>query len=88
MIIDDVNDYTWIFPVLACEMKLAAVYYRMPVREVVDVTVKDDALTDAFGIFQIITPFNKVADIVPNNYIIRVTWEVYMGKDIHSEKLQ
>ena len=73
MIIDDVNDYPCIFPVLACEMELAAVYHRMPVREIVDVTVEDDALTDAFRILQIVTSFDKVADIVPNNYIIRVT---------------
>jgi hypothetical protein len=72
VIIDNVNDYTCIFPVLAREMELAAVYHRMPVREIVDVTVKNDALTDAFRIFQIITSFNIVADIVPNNYIIRV----------------
>ena len=88
MIIYDVNYYTCIFPVLAWEVEFAAVNHGMPVCEVVDVTVQNDSFADAFRVFQVITSFNIVADIVPNNYIIRVAWEVYMGKDIHPEKLQ
>ncbi len=59
-------------PVSAREMKLAAVNHRMPVGEGIYVTVNDNALADPLGIFQIITPLYIIADIIPNNDIIRV----------------
>jgi len=72
VIIENVRNYTCILPVFAREVKLAAVNNRMPVGEGIYMTVNNDPLADTLRIFQIITPLYIIADIIPNNDIIRV----------------
>jgi hypothetical protein len=44
----------------------------MPVCKGIYVTVNDDTLADALGIFEVITALYIVSDVVADDYIIRV----------------
>jgi hypothetical protein len=58
-------------------------HYRMPVGEGIDVPVNDYTLANALGILQIVTSLYIITDVVPNDNVIRVAREIYVGKDIH-----
>jgi len=72
MIIENICYHTRILTIPAGEMKLAAVYHRMPVCEGIYMTVYYDALPNPLRILQVITALYIIANIIANNDIIRV----------------
>jgi hypothetical protein len=59
---------------------------RMSVGEAIDVPVEYYSLSYLIGIIEIITPFYIIAYVVPDDYFIRITGQIYVGQNIHFNK--
>jgi len=84
MIVNNVSDDTSIFMIFPCKKDLAPVNNRMTVGKAIYMSVQYDSLSDKVRVLQVITSFNVITYVIANDYLIRITGKVYVGKHIHN----
>ena len=84
MILDNISYNSGILMIFPRKVYLTPVNHRMAVGEHVYMPVKNNALPYQFGIVEIIFPLNIITNVIPDDYLIGIPRQVYVGKDIHT----
>jgi hypothetical protein len=69
--------------ILPGKENLAAMNHRMTICKTINMPVKNYTLSYQIRIIKVITSLNIITNVIANDYLIRITGEIYVSQNIH-----